>query len=106
MYFCSMQAISQKLELHDTISVTLRREDLLFPAISGNKWRKLKYNIQHILQEGYEGVLTFGGAHSNHIAATAYAAKKFGFKAELQRKKLIMSIFPSSRMIPKKKFLN
>ena len=81
MYFCPMQAISQKLELHDTISVTLRREDLLFPEISGNKWRKLKYNIQHILQEGYEGVLTFGGAHSNHIAATAYAAKAFGFKA-------------------------
>lgn len=81
MYFCRMQAISQKLDLHETISVTLRREDLLYPEISGNKWRKLKYNIQHILQAGFEGVLTFGGAHSNHIAATAYAAKKYGFKA-------------------------
>jgi len=56
------------------------REDLIHPEISGNKWRKLKYNIQEAKTEGKDTVLTFGGAYSNHIAATAAAGKHFRLK--------------------------
>ena len=54
------------------------RLDLIHPEVSGNKWFKLKYNLQHIQAEGYKGLLTFGGAYSNHLTATAAAAKAFG----------------------------
>lgn len=56
------------------------REDLIHPKISGNKWRKLKYNIIEAKEKGFDTLLTFGGAFSNHIAATAAAGKKFGLK--------------------------
>ena len=52
----------------------LAREDLIHPHFSGNKWRKLKYNFFEAQQKGYAKVLTFGGAFSNHIVATAAAA--------------------------------
>lgn len=56
------------------------REDLIHPEISGNKWRKLKYNIQEAKQLEFKTLLTFGGAYSNHIAATAAAGKHYGLK--------------------------
>ena len=56
------------------------REDLIHPEISGNKWRKLKFNIVEAKEKGFESVVTFGGAYSNHIAATAAAGKYFGLK--------------------------
>ena len=56
------------------------REDLIHPEISGNKWRKLKYNLQEAEQNGLDTILTFGGAYSNHIAATAAAGNHFGLK--------------------------
>ena len=62
------------------ISITIKREDLLHPFISGNKFRKLKYNILEAQKREFKTLLTFGGAYSNHIAATAYAGKKYGFK--------------------------
>lgn len=52
----------------------------LDPAIAGNKWLKLKYHIQHIQQYEKTGILTFGGAFSNHLAAVAAAGKAFGFQ--------------------------
>lgn len=52
---------------------------MLHPHISGNKFRKLKYNILRAQQEGKKALLTFGGAFSNHIAATAAAGKEYGF---------------------------
>lgn len=52
----------------------------LVPAIAGNKWLKLKYHIQHIQQYEKTGILTFGGAFSNHLAAVAAAGKAFGFQ--------------------------
>lgn len=58
----------------------LLREDLLHPEISGNKWRKLKYNILWAKEQGYSTVLTFGGAFSNHIAATSAAGTQCGIK--------------------------
>ncbi len=57
------------------------RLDLLHPDISGNKWFKLKYNIEAALQQNKKTLLTFGGARSNHIAATAAAASLFGLKS-------------------------
>ncbi|MGB0887024.1 MAG: 1-aminocyclopropane-1-carboxylate deaminase/D-cysteine desulfhydrase [Vicingaceae bacterium] len=56
------------------------REDLIHPQISGNKWRKLKYNIAETKRQKKNTILTFGGAYSNHIAATAAAGKHFGLK--------------------------
>lgn len=51
------------------------------PFISGNKWWKLKYNIEQARKENHHTLLTFGGAYSNHIYATAAAAKEHGFKS-------------------------
>lgn len=64
----------------NNIKLTVKREDLLHPHISGNKFRKLKYNILEAKNQGSKSVLTFGGAFSNHIAATAAAGKEYGFK--------------------------
>ncbi len=64
----------------NTIDLWIKRDDLLHPDISGNKYRKLRYNVEHAKQQGYHTLLTFGGAFSNHIAATAAAGKEFGFK--------------------------
>lgn len=52
------------------------REDLIHPEISGNKWRKLKYNINEAKRLNKKTILTFGGAYSNHIAATAAAGNE------------------------------
>lgn len=62
------------------LSLTVKREDLIHPFISGNKFRKLKYNLIHAQKEGHSTLLTFGGAYSNHIAATAYAGKEAGLR--------------------------
>ncbi|WP_417886457.1 1-aminocyclopropane-1-carboxylate deaminase/D-cysteine desulfhydrase [Zunongwangia sp.] len=62
------------------IEVWLKREDLLHPDVSGNKFRKLKYNILEAEKHHKNRILTFGGAFSNHIAATAAAGKLYGMK--------------------------
>lgn len=62
------------------IKLVIKREDLIHPFISGNKYRKLKYNILKAKELKKATLLTFGGAYSNHIAATAYAGKSNGFK--------------------------
>jgi len=62
------------------IKLFIKREDLNHPELSGNKWHKLKYNLITAKEDGYETLLTFGGAYSNHIYATAAAGKLFGFK--------------------------
>lgn len=74
--------MNQKItyELPNGILLEIKREDLLHPFISGNKFRKLKYNLLQAKAENRETVLTFGGAYSNHIAAVAYAGKEQGFK--------------------------
>ena len=75
------EILTQKIQLSNTnISVFIRREDLIHPFISGNKFRKLKYNIVQAKTENQDTLLTFGGAFSNHIAAAAYAGKEYGFR--------------------------
>ncbi|WP_370273110.1 1-aminocyclopropane-1-carboxylate deaminase/D-cysteine desulfhydrase [Flavobacterium sp. GSP6] len=64
----------------NSISVTIKREDLIHPFVSGNKFRKLKYNLLEAKKNEQTTLLTFGGAFSNHIAAVAYAGKEKGFK--------------------------
>ncbi len=57
----------------------LKRDDLISPEIPGNKWRKLKYNLTAARAQGHRVLLTFGGAYSNHVRATAAAGHYFGF---------------------------
>jgi len=62
------------------IELYIKREDRTHIYISGNKYRKLKYNVIEAIQRGYKRLITFGGAYSNHIAATAYAGKLAGIR--------------------------
>ena len=73
--FVKLPLLSEK-----QITLYIKREDLIHPLISGNKFRKLKYNIAEAKAKGHSTLLTFGGAFSNHIAATAYAGKEYGLK--------------------------
>ena len=74
-------------EIFDTVlekagvRLLVKREDLNHPYVSGNKWWKLKYNLKHAKEENHQTILTFGGAYSNHIFATAAAADEVGFKS-------------------------
>lgn len=57
--------------------VLVKREDLLHPFVSGNKFRKLKYNLLRALEIGASEIISFGGAFSNHIHALAFACKSY-----------------------------
>lgn len=71
----TLQKISHPLFDKYQVEVKVKRDDLLHNIISGNKWRKLKYNIEKLKEGNYHGALTFGGSYSNHIHAFAYACK-------------------------------
>jgi len=58
----------------------IKREDLIHLDFGGNKWRKLKYNIQEFMKGGYTNLLTFGGPFSNHIAAVASICNRYHIK--------------------------
>ena len=76
-----LEVITQKIPLgNSTIELFIKREDLLHPFVSGNKFRKLKYNLLQAKKENQTTLVTFGGAYSNHIAAVAFAGKEVGFK--------------------------
>jgi 1-aminocyclopropane-1-carboxylate deaminase len=76
---------SPVVELHDELLASrevrlfLKRDDLIHPELPGNKWRKLKYNLEAAAASGKNSLLTFGGAYSNHIRAVAAAGRIFGF---------------------------
>ena len=70
------QEISFPLLKEKGIRLFIKRLDKVHSFISGNKWFKLKYNLIEAKRLGCETLLTFGGAYSNHIAATAFAAKE------------------------------
>jgi 1-aminocyclopropane-1-carboxylate deaminase/D-cysteine desulfhydrase-like pyridoxal-dependent ACC family enzyme len=61
------------------VRLFLKRDDLIHPELRGNKWRKLKLNLDAARRQGFTRLLTFGGAYSNHISATAAAGQHFGF---------------------------
>lgn len=80
-----MNVPSPLAELHDDrvarhgVRLLLKRDDLIHPELTGNKWRKLKYNLEAARDYGARTLLTFGGAYSNHIRAVAAAGHYFGF---------------------------
>lgn len=75
-----IQRINNPLLDRYKLQLSVKREDLLHPHISGNKWRKLKYNLLYAKEKEAETLLTFGGAYSNHIAAVAAAGREWGFR--------------------------
>jgi 1-aminocyclopropane-1-carboxylate deaminase len=79
--FSPVHQINNKMFDKRGISVFIKRDDLIHPIISGNKWRKLKYILLKAQAQNKTHLVTFGGAYSNHLLATAAAAAKFGFMA-------------------------
>lgn len=63
------------------VALYMKRDDLLHPEVSGNKWYKLKYHVSHAIQNGAAELVTFGGAYSNHLAATAVYCEAYNLKA-------------------------
>lgn len=79
--FSPVHQVTNPLFDEHGVTVFLKRDDLIHPMISGNKWRKLKYLLKNAQDKQKNHLVTFGGAYSNHLLATAGAAAKFGFKA-------------------------
>jgi len=73
--------ISLPLLKEKKVRLFIKRIDKLHPFVSGNKWFKLKYNLIEAKKKAHNTLLTFGGAYSNHIAATAFVAKEEGFNS-------------------------
>jgi 1-aminocyclopropane-1-carboxylate deaminase len=63
-----------------SVRVVVKRLDLLHPEVNGNKWYKLKYNVERALATDHNTLLTFGGPWSNHIHATAAAGALHGLR--------------------------
>lgn len=62
------------------VTVYLKRDDLIHPEISGNKWRKLKYNVLRAIRQQSDTLVTFGGAYSNHLFALASFGQMAGIR--------------------------
>lgn len=76
-----LEELNHPLFVQHDVRVLVKRDDLIDDDVSGNKWRKLKYNLLQMDSLGKKGVLTFGGAYSNHLVATASAANKAGVRS-------------------------
>lgn len=72
--------VQVRLDLPFSQEIWIKREDMIHPSVSGNKFRKLKYNLEAARAKGADTLVTFGGAFSNHIAATAAAGELYGMK--------------------------
>lgn len=79
-FFSPTERIKYKPFSERKCVVDIKRDDLIHPFISGNKWRKLKYLLEDARKAGRNHLVTFGGAWSNHLLATAAAGATFGFK--------------------------
>ncbi|WP_371481710.1 1-aminocyclopropane-1-carboxylate deaminase/D-cysteine desulfhydrase [Kitasatospora sp. NBC_00315] len=73
-----LQELSDPILARAGVRLRLKRDDLLHPAVPGNKWRKLVPNLERALAAGHTRLLTFGGAYSTHLRATAAAAEALG----------------------------
>jgi len=76
-----LQKIGHPLFEKYQLTVSIKRDDCIHPIISGNKWRKLKFNLHYAKAQQYTGVLSFGGSFSNHIHALAYACQQQNLKS-------------------------
>lgn len=74
-----MQIVDDELAKR-RIELWIKRDDLIHPVISGNKWRKLKYVLNHALHLGFDTIVSMGGAYSNHLHALAFVGKVIGIK--------------------------
>ncbi len=85
MSFATSNSILQRIEHpvfnEKSINLYVKRDDLIHSEVSGNKWRKLKYNIEQFKTSKKEHILTFGGAYSNHLLATASACNQLNISA-------------------------
>lgn len=75
-----VQRLQWDLAKQKGVDVWVRRDDLIDSHLTGNKFYKLFYNLQHAESRGYHQILSFGGAYSNHLYALAAAGRDFGFK--------------------------
>ncbi|WP_139710805.1 1-aminocyclopropane-1-carboxylate deaminase/D-cysteine desulfhydrase [Aeromonas allosaccharophila] len=75
-----LQRLHHPLLTRYDVELWCKRDDLIHPAISGNKWRKLKYHLLHAREHGKKHLLSFGGAYSNHIHALAAAGYQTGLR--------------------------
>ncbi len=75
-----LSPINDPLLIQHGIELWLKRDDLLHPIISGNKWRKLKYSLNDALKLGKDTIISMGGAHSNHLHALAFTGKLLNIK--------------------------
>ena len=75
-----LQELTDEVIERAGIQLYIKRDDLIHPFVSGNKWRKLKYNLEDAKNLNASTLLTFGGAFSNHLYATAAAGNALGFK--------------------------
>ena len=75
------EAITSAIEPFGDIQIDILRLDAIHPVISGNKWFKLKYHIEEARKKSFSSLITFGGAYSNHIVATAFTARESGLKS-------------------------
>ncbi|MDM9584848.1 pyridoxal-phosphate dependent enzyme [Nostoc sp. GT001] len=76
----AIQKINSEIARHAGVDMYVLRLDLMHPWVNGNKWFKLKYNLLEAREKNFTTLLTFGGAYSNHIYATAAAGNLFGFR--------------------------
>jgi 1-aminocyclopropane-1-carboxylate deaminase len=68
--------INHPLLQHHNIKLSIKRDDLLHPIISGNKWRKLKYNLNDAINQQADTLISMGGSYSNYLHALAYVGNK------------------------------
>jgi 1-aminocyclopropane-1-carboxylate deaminase len=74
-----VQPIHHPLFTKHGVEVFMKRDDMIHPFISGNKWRKLKYIVDDAKQQNAKHLVSFGGAYSNHLVALACAGAMAGF---------------------------
>jgi 1-aminocyclopropane-1-carboxylate deaminase len=93
----SVQSLQDDALQAKNMAAAILRLDLIHPVISGNKWFKLKYYLQQAVQEQKKGLLTFGGAWSNHLVAAAYACMQTGIDCVGVVRGKPDSLYPSLR---------
>ncbi len=76
-----IQEIKLNIDNPNQVRLYIKREDLIHNIVSGNKWRKLKYNFEYIKKRNIKTILSFGGAYSNHLHALSWLAKKNEIKS-------------------------
>ncbi|MEY8263504.1 MAG: pyridoxal-phosphate dependent enzyme [Bermanella sp.] len=74
----ALESFNHPLLAQHNISVQIKRDDLLHPVVSGNKLYKLMFNLEQFQREHKKTLITFGGAYSNHLHATAFMGRQLG----------------------------